>query len=258
LKTNGNVAGLTLQFRPSESPWDVGTAIKVEIDEQTLECPGNRSDRSWSQTLHRADGKWKLGSLPHKVYKRHGISGPIDDAFMDAFVFVRPTGKFANAAVEKWTRDELDRAIKHWRQHFRGEAPVKDDTAITEEDIQTKNLVLWGDPSANQVLAKINTQLPFCTKDGNIVCETGGPLKYSAETHVPILIYPNPLNPQRYVVLNSSFTFREYAYLNNARQTPKLPDWAIIDIRTPPNSLWPGKVVRAEFFTDSWVVPGPM
>ena len=30
-----------------------------------------------------------------------------------------------------------------------------------------------------------------------------------AAHHVPILIYPNPLNPQRYVVLNSGFTFRE-------------------------------------------------
>jgi hypothetical protein len=71
-------------------------------------------------------------------------------------------------------------------------------------------------------------------------------------THLPLMIYPNPLAPNRYVVLNSSFTFREYDYLNNARQTPKLPDWAIVDIRTPANSRFPGKVVAADFFDEQW------
>ncbi len=75
---------------------------------------------------------------------------------------------------------------------------------------------------------------------------------YDAKTHAPILIYPNPLNQSRYVVLNSSFTFRDYAYLNNARQVPMLPDRAIIDLTTPPNAVWPGKVVEADFFDEQW------
>ena len=41
----------------------------------------------------------------------------------------------------------MDRAIEHWRRHFRGDARVKDDTAITEDDIKSANLILWGDPS---------------------------------------------------------------------------------------------------------------
>ncbi len=76
--------------------------------------------------------------------------------------------------------------------------------------------------------------------------------RFDSSQHAPILIYPNPLNPERYVVLNSSFTFREYDYLNNARQTPKLPDWAIVDLRTPPNSRWPGKIAAADFFDEAW------
>jgi len=54
------------------------------------------------------------------------------------------------------------------------------------------------------------------------------------------------------VVLNSGFTYREYDYLNNAREVPKLPDWAIIDTTTPPNSRFPGKVVDANFFDEQW------
>ena len=69
------------------------------------------------------------------------------------------------------------------------------------------------------------------------------------------MIYPNPLNPNRYVVLNSGFTFREYDYLNNARQTPKLPDMAMIDISVPPNSRAPGRVAAAGFFDEWWKLP---
>ena len=79
-----------------------------------------------------------------------------------------------------------------------------------------------------------------------------GERTFEAAHHVPALIYPNPMNPARYVVLNSGFTFREYDYLNNARQVPKLPDWAVIDINTPPSSRWPGKIVEAGFFGERW------
>ena len=78
------------------------------------------------------------------------------------------------------------------------------------------------------------------------------PAPVPARTHAPILIYPNPLNPKRYVILNSGFTFREYDYLNNARQVPKLPDWAVVDLSVKPNSRWPGKIVDAGFFDESW------
>ena len=75
---------------------------------------------------------------------------------------------------------------------------------------------------------------------------------FSAEHHVPLLIYPNPLNPKRYVVLNSGFTFREADWTSNARQTPKLPDWAIVDTTVPADARWPGKIVSAGFFNEDW------
>ena len=67
-----------------------------------------------------------------------------------------------------------------------------------------------------------------------------------------ILIFPNPLNPDRYIVLNSGFTFREYDYLNNARQVAKLPDYAVIDISKPITSRAPGGIATAGFFTERW------
>ncbi len=67
---------------------------------------------------------------------------------------------------------------------------------------------------------------------------------------VPILVYPNPLNPAHYVVLNSGITFREGHLKSNAQQTPKLPDWAIVDTSTPPDAVTAGKIMDAGFFDE--------
>jgi hypothetical protein len=168
---------------------------------------------------------------------------------MDSFIFVRPTGQAASEKAGAWAKAELDRAIEHWRRHFRGEARVKDDTAITEDDIKSANLILWGDPSSNSLIAKTAAQLPIAWTGSEI---KAGEKTFPAADHALICIYPNPLNPERYLVLNSSFTFREYDYLNNARQTPKLPDWAVIDVNQAPNARTPGRIAAADFFGEKW------
>ena len=57
-------------------------------------------------------------------------------------------------------------------------------------------------------------------------------------------------------MINSGFTFREYDYLNNARQVPKLPDFAVVDIAVPVSARAPGGIVAAGFFTEQWGLPG--
>lgn len=244
-----NVTGLTLSFPAGWAPFNVAAKVAVSIDGQTVTGPRPLSDRSWLCVLRRDGTEWRLGAL-ESLRKKHDLQGPIDDAFMDSFVFVRPTGKFANPAVEKWATAEIDQAITHWRQEFRGLSPVKEDKDITASDIASSNLVLWGDPSSNAVLAKIADKLPFRWTEKEIAV---GDQKYRAEKHVPILIYPNPLNPQRYVVLNSCFTWRVAGGgRGGGAQLPQLPDWAIIDLDTPADAWVPGRVVAADFFDEQW------
>ncbi len=252
-----NIMALTIDIPTGRYPHDPAEPSALAIDGQTIkDLPLPRSDRSWSCPLYREGDAWRVGRRNEAgLRKKHNLQGPIDDAFMEAFVFVRPTGKCAHPAVDAWVQSEMARAIEHWRRHFRGEARVKDDTAVTEDDIASANLVLWGDASANAIIKRVNDRLPV-RFDGQAGGVRAGTRTFAAEQHVPILAYPNPLNPERYVVLNSGFTFREYDYLNNARQTPKLPDWAIVDIRTLPNSRWPGKIAAADFFDEAWQVRG--
>jgi hypothetical protein len=181
--------------------------------------------------------------------KRHGLQGPIDDAFMDSFLFVTPTGKPLNDKVGAWVASEQQRAVREWRKQFRGDARVKTDREVTNDDIAAHHLVLWGDPDSNLILKRVIDRLPIAWDGAQVRV---GATKYDVSHHVPVLIHPNPLNPDRYVVLNSSFTYREYDYLNNARQTAKLPDWAIVDISQPVTSRAPGGIANAGFFGERW------
>jgi pimeloyl-ACP methyl ester carboxylesterase len=247
-----NVSALSMAMPAGLCPFDQREKIRVLIDGKELAGPKVGSDRSWEAKFYKTGNGWAVGESPEKgPIKRHGLQGPIDDAFMDSFLVVRPTGKSANEKVGAWAASELAHFTNEWRRHFRGDARVKDDVAVTDADIAALNLILWGDAESNQLLAKFKDKLPLRWDAQRI---TAGAKTFDASHHVPLLVYPNPLNPNRYVVLNSGFTFREYDYLNNARQVPKLPDWAVVDVNTPPSSRWPGKVVDAGFFGERWEV----
>jgi hypothetical protein len=201
--------------------------------------------------LRRTGGKWEIAAHADAegLRKVHGLQGPIDDAFMDSFVFVLPSGTSKNTRLQSWVEAEQEHARVQWRRIFRGDARVISDSELTPEIIAGNNLVLWGDPQSNAVLQRILGQLPLQWNDEKVAIKGE---QFSAADHVPILIYPNPLNPKRYVVLNSGFTFREAHNSSNARQIAKLPDYAVIDLNQPPNDEAPGKVVTAGFFDESW------
>lgn len=257
--TTSNVTQLTLRYPAGWCPLDVAQEVAITIDGTRIAAPAPLSDRSWTCTLHREGtaaqpGAWAIGPAANDgaLRKRHGLQGPIDDAFMDSFLFVRPTGKFASERLATWTKGEMEHALTAWRKQFRGDARIKDDVDVTDEDIATANLILWGDAASNQVMGRIADQLPLRAAEGAIAVRDAN---LAASDHALLMIAPNPANPLKYVVLNSGFTFREYDYLNNARQVAKLPDWAIVDIRVPADARQPGKVAAAGFFDESWRLP---
>ncbi len=254
-----NVTALTIDYPAGQSYFDGTEPVVIDVDGHELEAARPGTDRSFRVQLHKRDDVWKLGPAPSEgLAKRPGLQGPIDDAFMDSFIFVRPTGKGRNEAIDAWSSAELERAIEHWRRHFRGRARVKNDVDVSDADIAGANLILWGDDQSNAVWKKIADQLPIRYLGDDLIVGSGAvERKFEAAHHAPILIYPNPLNPNRYVVTNSSFTFREYAYLNNARQVPMLPDWAVVDLREKPNTVRPGRIADADFFGERWEVKPP-
>ena len=257
MKVN-NVAGITLTLEPNNFR---NSQPRITIDGQKVDGPAVVPGVKWSARLVKTNGQWSLaapseiGNRKSEIAKRHNLQGPIDDAFTDSFVMVRPTGQPLNAAAGQWAKAELAGAAFHWRRYFRGEPRVKDDSAITDDDIKNSNLILWGDPSSNRLLARIADQLPIKWSAKEIKV---GDKTYDATKNVPVFIYPNPLNPSRYVVINSGFTFPQYAGTSNSLQTPKLPDWAILDLDVPLAERVGGKgVVAANFFGEKWELKIP-
>jgi len=197
------------------------------------------------RSLEKTSGHWKWTTeAKSKGTKTVFLQGPIDDAFVDSFLIVRPTGTAQNTNVGAWISSALAKATNEWRAQFRGDARVKDDSRIAEADIAANNLVLFGDPQSNRVLRRIIDKLPI-QWDGDSV--RVGEKTFSADMHVPVCIFPNPLNSARYVVLNSGFTFAEAGAGSNAQQTPKLPDYAVLNIES-------GETVLADFFDERWAL----
>jgi hypothetical protein len=246
-----NVAGLTLEIPPTthRAAKRLGL-VAVSIDNQRVDYRITDTGSATASFI-KQNGRWKTGSLLAKngVQKRHGLQGPIDDAFMDSFLVVRPTGTPLIPRAHEWAMAALTRFTNEWRAQFRGDVRQKADTDVTEDDIAQHHLILFGDPGSQRLLARIAKQLllRWDAKGVQIGKET-----FPATDTVPVLVYPNPLNAARYVVLNSGFTFWREGSASNAQQIPKLPDYAILELS--PADVGSPAVRAAGFFGEGWEV----
>jgi hypothetical protein len=245
LKTR-NITGFSVDFRPLLNLIDLKKPWSINIDGVLLDFKNTTQPKVLDFNL--VGNRWVNGSVKPGLIKKHNLQGPIDDAFMSAFIVVKPTGTSRNKLFDRWSKSEMERFIIQWRRQFRGDVIVKNDFEITTADLSS-NLIIFGDQESNSFLARINNKLPIKWNAARIAV---GNNTYSSKDHALIMIYPNPLNHKKYVVLNSGFTFREESFLNNAKQIAMLPDWVIVDLNTPPGPVHPGMISHAGFFGERW------
>jgi hypothetical protein len=91
--------------------------------------------------------------------------------------------------------------------------------------VARNHLVLFGDPGSNPLIEKVLGGLPIkWTKDTITI----GDQSWSAKDHGVCLIFPNPMNRSKYVVLNSGHTFHAKEFQStNANLFPRLGDIAV-------------------------------
>lgn len=222
-----------------------------------------KENGSW-QWLRQAATRQLEIEQAQKFQKKPGLTGPIDDIFNWPFIVVAPSGKSKNPRFQAWVDFELAHFRDRWRALMRGEPPIKLDSELTEADMHYP-LVLWGDPDSNSAIARVLDKQFVDFQNGK--WQFGGQ-PFDGDRYVPALIYPRRVSSptpgapgelgagyrayHSYVVLNSGLTFREGHDRTNSQQNPKLPDWAIIDLAQPPDSLAPGRIHDADFFDENW------
>ncbi|MBC8350714.1 MAG: hypothetical protein H8E66_01925 [Planctomycetes bacterium] len=243
--TTTNISALRL------TPLKNMAGVAIEIDGQMVQILKTERPTPVADLTRHAN-KWQLSEPNYfrkGIKKRVGLQGPIDDAFMEPFLVVLPSGKSAIARVQSWIESEQKHFIQRWPALMRGELRIKHDVDVTKDDLSKYNIIAWGTPETNRFLRRLasensNTPIRWTSEVVRV-----GQQSFDAKHHVPVFVYP--LN-NRYLVVNSGLTFREGHDRTNSLQNPKLPDWAVLDIRQPPNDLAAGKVVAADFFDENW------
>jgi predicted esterase len=262
--TTRNIAALSLTYW-QKVPMDG----ELTIDGQIVSL-GNIAGRDRVDLVWRDE--WILGTpTADGLAKIPGLQGPMDDVFLTPFLVVLPDERADDQLLQEWLDFEIQHLRERWPALFRGELPVKRASEVTETDRQTKSLVLWGTPKTNPLIRQAivagdggrrhggrrhggrrhggRHRVPLQWSDG--VIQLDGETQRGSHL-VPSLVYPSPWSEDRYVLINSGPTFREGHDRTNSLQNPKLPDWAIIDIRTPSSDTAPGRIANAGFFNEFW------
>jgi len=130
--------------------------------------------------------------------KKTGLCGPLWDIYSEPSILVCPTGGNSpemNEAAERCASSFLK---PKWMSEVSFKTVL--DVDLTEEDIKSNNLVLFGNAETNCVLSLMADRLPVQMKGKTITARnktiTGKKIGF-------VLIYPNPLNPEKYVAVFS-------------------------------------------------------
>ncbi len=222
--TTANIEALTLRLAGAVVPKDAKLPLKIDGTD-VLNGPVPAVVH-----LSKAPGTWRVIEAPaNKAGKRHGVQGPIGDAFNSRFLAVYGEGDRDLAIAElDAVRNPPGRLVIH------GDFLMKPAAKVTAEDVKSSNLILFGTPDSNAVLKRLAPKLPkplieAIGKDSGVV-----------------FIHPNPENPARYVVV---WTAPVLSVPDNGLSAGfvlpvnLLPDYVI---------LTKGKIVSAGHFDLDW------
>lgn len=250
--TTERVSQLAIDLR--DAPTGSHDILAVVVD-GTEAYRGPRASLGHVLHLRRDADGWHPGFLEREegtLAKVPGQSGPITDAYRDAMIHVYGT---QDASVTDELRRAAERGSHGWVQGlWNYHQLVVADTALTEEQMRTHHVVLYGTPGSNAVLERIADQLPIrVTADGVRVGDT----TYDDRGVGVRFVYPSPLGEGRYVIVQAAPTAAAVMSGNNLPDF--VPDWIVYDAdstRTRPRLISGRSAPAMGFFDDAWRVRG--
>lgn len=171
------------------------------------------------------DGKLHLAATGYKpaiVHKNGVIPGSIADFTITPFAVVVGTIS-RDPGMAKLCREKADAFIEGWRTWQNQPPRVFADTAIGEAEMSKYSLLLVGGVDDNRVTASLAARLPFRISTDRIVIDGKA---FPARDAALQLIYPNPLNAEKYVWVAAG-TSADGMYFNELNPQ-RLNDWDFV------------------------------
>ena len=219
-----NVSNYTLRLNDAL----VDVAERIQIVENDVEIFNGLLDKDncFVKTNRNGDA----------VFKRPGLSGPLWDVYSGFCLLVYGTHSKDRSLIK---------AAKECAESFSGPAwmsgvnfKIVPDKEVSDQDVARNNVVLFGNAETNEVLARMSDKLPIQANAGGVSARN---VKYSGDNVGFVLIYPNPLNQEKYVAVFSGNTVNAIDCFDKIwprfLSVPKDVDFGIFEIDSGKDSV---------------------
>lgn len=169
-----NVDAYTLDL--ALAPVDHGSPVEI------IENGNSLGSVTGPAFIHRAEKYEKAVNV-----KDQFLHGPVSHVFSDAYV------------VTWLSTGESKDINKNVAETLAGSGPCYEEANMPTAFVATHNIVLVGRPQESNLFADVASALPVSFQDNKVIA---GDSVYEGEIGL-ILIYPNPLNPKRYLAVFS-------------------------------------------------------
>jgi predicted esterase len=227
--------------------------LRVIVDGRLVHN-GPWQDREIRLVRERAQDPWRAAAPANPAPaagKRPGLSGPIEDFKYVRQLLVYGTQDPAEEGVLR--RAALEAASYH--SHAAIRLAVKRDLDVTDADLREAHLHLFGTPRSNLWLRRIEARMPVRLVEGGVAV---GERVFRGPDVGFKVIYPNPLAPDRYVVVSAGVSAHAARWANWLPLW--VPDYIVYDQRTV--SPHGGKILvdrpalAAGYFDKGWGLGG--
>ncbi|MHB9025618.1 MAG: NPCBM/NEW2 domain-containing protein [Armatimonadota bacterium] len=161
---------------------------------------------------------------PNALCKRPGVEGPIGDVYQTPFLIVVGTAS-PDPLMRAMCARAAQRLVTGWEERYRCPPRCRFDIEMSPDDYAGYSLVLIGGPQENLVTRELADRLPLViSKEG---FEIDGRKVAAADAAVQ-MVYPNPANPDRYVLVMAATSPAGMYYADYAAHDL---DFCIVDAR---------------------------
>jgi hypothetical protein len=161
------------------------------------------------------------------LVKNNIIEGPLSHAFSEPFILIE--GSQGSDSYKKEESCNINLFQDTWKTNSFGNCIVKKDSEVTVDDINGKNLILLGNAETNLIIKQIIADLPLKLSSDHIII---GSNKYSGSCLGFEMIYPNPQNHNKYIVIIGSNNSQCSYWRDNNISQEGYYDFAIWDSST--------------------------